>query len=309
MRSKTFSRRWFLRTSTTSVAGLAAVGLGACSFGGDTPPPQIVALFSPSRVIVAGRPQRLPFGLVADGRPATDDGAPAQIRVLFGDDVIDELEITGRVVNHDHAPGVADEPHEHADILRYYALRTTLPQPGIYDLQVTVEGDTVALPVQAFSEAETTVLLTGEPFPALVTPTVADPLDVDPICSRRPDPCPFHERTIADDLALGQPMAILVSTPALCATSYCGPVLETLIENIGDFPGVNAAHIEVYANGADINFNLLDPDIRPAPSMGDLGLDFEPALFLVDADGIVADRIDNVFDEGELREALGAISS
>lgn len=283
------------------------MGLGACG-GTSLPPPQIVALFSPARVIVAGRPQRLPFGLVADGRPATDDGAPAQVRVLFNGEVVTDVELNGRVVNHDHAPGVADEAHEHADILRYYALRTTLPEPGIYDLEVTVEGSMVALPVQAFAEPDTTVLLPGELFPPLITPTFEDGLAVDPICSRLPEPCPFHSATVADHLKVGQPLAVLVSTPALCATSYCGPVLETLIDNIADFPTVNASHIEVYANGAAINFNLLDPAIEPAPSMAELGLDFEPALFLIGADGIVVDRIDNVFDENELREALAGIA-
>ncbi len=307
VRSRTFSRRWFLRTTTASAAGIAAVGLAACSRGSDTPL-QIVALFSPSRVIVAGRPQRLPFGLVADGRLATDDNTAAQVRVLFNGETIEEIELQGRVVNHDHAPGVEDEEHEHADILRYYALRSTLPEPGIYDLEVTVDGDTVSLPVQAFDAAETSVLLPGEPFPPLITPTVADGLGVDPICSRQPDICAFHTNTIADELALGRPLAVLISTPRLCATSYCGPVLETLIENIDDFPTVTASHIEVYANGAAINFNLLDPNIQPAPSMAELGLDFEPALFLVDANGIVVDRIDNVFDEDELRTALAAIA-
>ena len=304
MRSKTFSRRWFLRTTT---AGIAAVGLAGCG-GTAGPPPQLVALFSPSRVIVAGRPQRLPFGLVAEGRPATDDGAIARVSVLFEGEVIDEQELIGRLVEHDHAPGVEGQPHEHADILRYYALRTTLPEPGVFDLDVEIDGVTVSMPVQAFAEEETMVLLPGEPFPRLITPTFADSAGVDPICSRQPEPCPFHARTVADELSSGQPMAILVSTPALCATAYCGPVLETLIDVVADFPSVTASHIEVYANGAEVSFNLLDPALTPAASMAELGLDFEPALFLVDASGVVVERIDNLFDTDELREALTALA-
>lgn len=307
VRSKTFSRRWFLRTTTASAAGVAAVGLAACG-GNAGPPPQLVALFSPSRVIVAGRPQRLPFGLVADGRPATDDGAIAAVRVLFNGNVIDEVELAGRLVEHDHAPGVEDEVHEHADILRYYALRTTLPEPGIYDLEVEIGDVVVTMPVQAFDQSEISVLLPGDSFPPLVTPTNDNANGVDPICSRQPEPCPFHATTVADNLATGQPMAVLVSTPALCATAYCGPVLETLIDNVADFPTVLASHIEVYSNGAEVNFNLLDPNLTPATSMAELGLDFEPALFLIDSDGIVSQRIDNLFDADELRMALQTIA-
>ncbi len=43
-------------------------------------------------------------------------------------------------------------------------------------------------------------------------------------------------------------------------------------------------------------------------SVQELGLTFEPSLFLVDPDGIVADRIDNVFDDLELRQGLAAIA-
>ncbi len=305
--SKRFDRRWFLRTSATGAAGVLAIGLPACSSGDVPAAPQIVSLFSPSRVIVAGRPQRLPFGLIDDGLPATDTGAKVQVRVMSGADIVDEVELNGRLVEHDHAPGVENEAHEHADILRYYALRTTLPEPGIYDLEVTIGDQRVGLPIQAFDPAETTVLLPGEPFPSLQTPTAIDPAGVDPICSRLPEPCAFHERTVADVLADQTPTAVLVSTPLLCATAYCGPVLETLINVAPEFPSLAAVHIEVYANGAAINFNLLDPEITPAPSMAELGLDFEPALFIVNGSGIVVDRIDNVFDADELRQALAAV--
>ncbi len=310
---QTFDRRRFLRTS---LYGLGAIGTGiaftACSDDSDAAPdlsPTLVALYNPARVIVAGQEQRIPFGLVDQGQPVTDTGESLTVEVTLDGDVIDEVVVEGRIVSHDHPDGGDGEPgHEHSDILRYFALRTTLPEPGIYDLITTVDGQRVSLPVQAFDPEEAAVVLVGEPLPAVVTATVNDPLDVDPLCTRRPDPCEFHNRTAAEVVEAGEPLALLIATPLLCATSYCGPVLDVLIRTVDDFPTVVPVHVEVYANAADVDFNLLDPDITPAAALGELGLDFEPSLFLVDRDGIVVERIDNVFDDLELKEGLAKIA-
>ncbi len=311
--SQTFDRRRFLRTS---LYGLGVIGSGiaftACSNDDqsfDTPGATLVALYNPARVIVAGRPQRIPFGLVDQGQPVTDTGESLSVDVMFDGELIETVVVEGRIVSHDHPDGAEGEPgHEHSDILRYFALRTTLPEVGIYDFVTTVDGEQVSLPVQAFDPEEAQVVLSGEPLPAVITPTVDDPLDVRPLCTLRPDPCAFHDRTAADVLEAGEPMALLIATPALCATSYCGPVLDVLIRTADEFPTVVPIHVEVYANAEDVDFNLLDPEITPVETLGELGLDFEPSLFLVDRDGIVVDRIDNVFDDLELREGLAKIA-
>ena len=44
-----------------------------------------------------------------------------------------------------------------------------------------------------------------------------------------------------------------------------------------------------------------------APAVQALGMTFEPALFLVAADGTVAERLDAVFDEAEIDERLAAL--
>jgi hypothetical protein len=38
-----------------------------------------------------------------------------------------------------------------------------------------------------------------------------------------------------------------------------------------------------------------------------LGLTFEPCLFLVGADGVVAERLDTIYDRAELTEALARL--
>ena len=65
------------------------------------------------------------------------------------------------------------------------------------------------------------------------TPTFDDARGVDPICTRSPEPCPFHDRTLTDVVESGEPVALLISTPGFCQTAICGPVLELLMEARG----------------------------------------------------------------------------
>ncbi len=269
--------------------------------------PQLVRLFNPNKIIAAGIPQRLPFGLIDNGIRLTGDGAPVPARVLQDGQVIAETDVLGRVVSHDHPPGT--EEHQHSGLLRYYALRATLPGPGIYDVELDINGSTATTAVQAFDPSEIGVILPGAEFPSLLTPTSTDPAGVDPICTQPDGPCVFHDRTAADVLAAGEPMALLVATPAYCATAYCGPVLTTLLEAHADRvergdPPIAFVHVEPYANAREVAGDLSSPDLRLAPTLAPLGLDFEPVLFLVDGAGTLVDRIDNVFDRTELDEAL-----
>ncbi len=280
----------------------------ACSDDSEAAELELVRLFSSDSVIVAGIEQRLPFGLVDNGAPVVGEGSLVDVRVLFDGAVIDEVTVPSRLVNHDHPQGDGNTAHEHADIVRYFPLRTTLPEPGIYDLEVLIAGQAVTLPVQAFAPDEVDIIVPGAAFPSLITPTLARPGPMDPLCTLFEGPCPFHEHTVAEVLDAGAPIAFLVATPAFCRTAYCGPVLETLIESAGNFPSIQPIHLEVYENPKEVDGNLDDPNLRPVAAFGELGLTFEPSLFLVGRDGKLADRIDNVFDRAELEIALAGIA-
>ncbi len=300
------TRREFLRDATVTGASLAL--LGACSSESNPPDLEVVRLFSSDNVIVAGSPQRLPFGLVDNGAPVVGEGGSVQVRVRLGPDLIDEVTVPSRLVTHDHPDGDGSTPHEHADVVRYFPLRTTLPEPGIYDLDIEIGGQTIAVPVQAFDPDEVAIIVPGERFPALATPTTAAPGPMDPLCTLFDGPCPFHDRTVADVLDAGEPLAFLIATPAFCSTAYCGPVLETLIGSAGNFPSITPIHLEVYENPREVDGDLADPRLRPVAAFAELGLTFEPSLFLVDRDGVLVDRIDNVFDGAELELAMAAIA-
>ncbi len=310
------SRRAFLRDTGIGGLGLAtfglAGGLGLSACGSSDPEtavlaPQIVRLFSSDQVIAAGIPQRLPFGLIDNGQVLVGEDAAVPVRIFSDGNLLEETTASSRITSHDHPEGNGDSDHEHSDLARYFAVRTVLPEPGIYDLEVDLGDQTATLAVQAFDPTDIDVLLPGQPFPAIPTATTADPLGIELLCTRLPEPCTFHEHSADEILAQGRPMAVLVATPSLCFTAYCGPVLDSLIEIAPKFPDVEMVHLEVYANPESVGMDYTDPDIIVADAVASLGLEFEPSLFLVGSDGVVADRIDNVYDVTELETALALL--
>lgn len=300
-----------LARATVPLLGAATATLAAaCSR--PTEAPEVVALYSSDRVIAAGRRQRIPFGVVVPSAESADavalppDDATLDVTITGPQGLVAETFVGGQVVEHDHV-GEPDPGHQHANLFRYYPLRATLPEPGIYDVTISFGGGLEAvLPVQAFAPEDVTVPLPGDRLDVPVTPTLDDPAGVDRLCTR-PETCPFH--TVSADRLAGQgrPLALLVATPAFCQTAYCGPVLDTLIAASGDHRGVDYVHVEVYANVDEVEGNLADPALRVAPAVVDLGLQFEPSLFLLDGDGILVERLDNVFDRQELSEALSLL--
>lgn len=279
-------------TSSGATAGPGATGTAAAAASSSFP----VALYSTDRVIAAGSTQRIPFAVFGgpDNTPRRDEALPRQLAVT----------VTGP-----DGAVVGTEPVELHGLdlpFPYYPLRTTLPEPGIYELSFDLDVGPSMLVVQAFDPSEVSVVQPGQAMPSVPTPTTGDPLGVDPVCTRF-EPCPFHETSL-DEVVGQRPVLLLVGTPAYCQTGVCGPVLEQLIAAAPRHPDVAVIHAEVYANPREVDGNLADPAIRTAPITGELGLSYEPVLFVVAADGTLAERLDNVYDVGELESALARLA-
>lgn len=290
------TRRGFL-------AGIAAAGvLAACSEGDETldaggdgaGTAGIVGGLSVARFygpyFRAGRAARVPFGLSDDEGLLSAALAP------------DELGVTVRGPEGDEvASGLTAALYTEGLPRPYYAFEFTPESAGFYDIVLdTSEGEvlTQVQIVEEDDEAASAIVGPGDPIPDLQTPTVDDARGVTPICTREPA-CDLHARTVAEVVAAGEPMALLVATPAFCQTAVCGPVLDVLLGVLPDVPGVTAVHAEVYA----------DPEsgeqpLEPAPVVAALGLPFEPVLYTVGADGVVRERLDYIFGEAEIRRAL-----
>jgi hypothetical protein len=136
----------------------------------------------------------------------------------------------------------------------------------------------------------------GQLLPGFDTPTTGDDGGLAAICTRTPEPCPFHTLTLADALNVGRPVAYYVGTPAFCSTGSCAPALEALIatsERFGD--SFVYVHAEVFSDAAGTEV---------APAVTALGLTYEPTIFITGADGVIRERLDAVWNQAELEEAL-----
>lgn len=282
--------------------------VASCSKSSDAVP-DLVALYSTNRVIASGlAQQRVPFAVTELETNFITDDTELAVTVKSGNKIIDELTVKAHIVDHDHVGVSESEPHEHSEIGRYFPLRINFPEPGIYDLEVIFANGVASLPVQAFAKQEVSGLIPGDSFPMLETPidgsgeAAENPLDVDKICSRVEN-CGLHSKSVSQLIGT-KPVAVLVATPAFCSTAYCGPVLETMLSLKDEFKNVEMFHLEVYANAEEVGGDYGSPKIVFAEHMKILDLEYEPALYLINSNGTLMDRLDNVVDQNEFKAAL-----
>ena len=266
----------------TFLLGTAAAGFLAACGGSDAPEISyaVVQRF-PADVFVPGE-VRLPFSL-ADAAEFITAG-PDEIGAQVVD--VDGNAIGGRIsaVRRDITPAP------------YYAFRTTLDTPGVYGIMIDGGPETGAN-FQVMEPDQVTIPGPGDILAGFDTPTVDEPRGVDPICTREPE-CPFHAMSLTEALVLDKGVAYFVGTPAFCQTGSCTPALETMIgiesEYADDYQFV---HAEVWT---DLSATAT------TPAVDTLGIAFEPALFITNADGVVVERLDGLWDATELRERLDA---
>lgn len=253
--------------------------------------PVLTAVFDRNAYAVAGTEQRLPLAIrSADGIPETDGPAELEVRVRRDGTDVGEPFVVAR-----HAAGVP---------LPFYPVRTTFPEPGLYELVSDLDGEPASVPFQVSAAGSTGLLAIGDTLPPQATPTVDEHLGVEPICTRFPDPCPLHDVSLVDAGDADLPIVLMVGTPAYCHIGVCGPVLELLLEVMPAHPGATYLHAEVYRDAEEVGVQRA----TPTPIMGALGLTFEPSLWVADAAGVVVDRIDFVFDRTEIEAAVAKVA-
>lgn len=277
----------------TLLVGAAATALlAACGGDGGVATPDGSANTDGTYVLVQRFPQdtqtpgriRMPISLAdATGTLLTD--GPAELGAQVVD--IDGSPVGGRItaVRRDIEPAP------------YWSFRVDIADPGVYYLVVD-GGPAAGAAFQVMEPGTVTITGPGERLAPFDTPTVADGRGVDPVCTRQPDPCPFHEHTLTEALAAGTPVVYLIGTPAFCSTGTCAPALEsaiTLSARYGD--AISVVHAEVYTD---------DTAVDPTPAVTAANLHFEPVVWVTDADGVVVERLDAIWNDTELAEAIDA---
>ncbi len=274
-------------------SGSAASDPGAASQAGTN----LIAFFQQQGGVVrTAAPQRLVFGV------GTADGA----LVKQG-----PAELTFTVRTTDGSPvgePIVAQLHQQGLPRGYYPVTVDIPSAGNYQVTTTLSGKPASAAFRVDDPSQVPFPQVGQKLPDVQTPTTADHRGVDPICTAQPQ-CPLHGTSLADVLAAPQkPIALLVATPAFCQVAICGPVLDVLLSQQAAYgQKVEMIHVEVYKSGQQAAENLASAQLAPAVEA--LQLPFEPCLFLTSPDGTVVERLDNIFDERELGEALARLTA
>lgn len=189
----------------------------------------------------------------------------------------------------------ADRRSLGADTIPFWVFVADIEVVGTYSL-VVQGGPPEGAAFQVLDPATLVVARPGDSLSPFDTPTTTDARGVEPICTRTPEPCPFHEVTLTEALTLGRPVVYLIGTPAHCQTGVCGPVLDQLVDlaaELGD--SVTFVHADVYADTAATKL---------APAVTAAKLTFEPVVFVTDRAGTIVRRLDSVWGVDEVRAAL-----
>jgi len=117
-----------------------------------------------------------------------------------------------------------------------------------------------------------------------------------------PDP-ELHETTIADAIAQGRPVLVLFATPVYCQSQFCGPTVEALQQLAADYPRKAVfIHVEIWR---DYDKSVVNQGAADWLYRNDNLT--EPWLYLIDADGVIADRWGPLFDTDEVGQVLSQL--
>jgi hypothetical protein len=295
------SRRTFISGSLGVIGATSTVGLSSllagCSGGSSSTSIdsvlgladlQLVQRFP--QVLVSGN-VRLPFSLANQaGLLTTESGLDLPTT------------LTAQLINTDTQEVVAEslsaDRHDTGLTIPYWPFRVDIDKPGIYTLIVD-GGPAEGAAIQVLDATQVLIPLVGSQLPGFDTPTFDDHRGVEPVCTRTPELCEFHNITLNEALALKKPIAYLVGTPAHCSTGTCSPALEALItvkNSIGD--AMTFLHTEIYTD---------DKATTVAPAVVALKMEYEPAIYITDASGKIVERFDAVFDAEEINAAIATL--
>lgn len=298
-----------------AVATLVAVVVSACAGGGratsrptaesgysalaanfdlaaNSAQPFLLGLAGPDRVWVGGGTIKIDFAFLGPaGRPlpAARPG-PSTTASFWPLGGADDVRVGPRLVGGVDTAGV------------YATEAIAFPHAGYWEATATftIEGGTERV-TAAFEVLDRhRVPAVGEPAPRTDHP-VAGAVGIDPVTidsragNGEPIPDPeLHTTTIAAALAARRPLTVVIATPAFCESRMCGPVTDAVAAVATRHRDrMDFVHLEVFAEAGEQRLNPWTAEWIARPGAGGN----EPWVFVVDADGIIRHRFDNVANE------------
>lgn len=303
---------------------LALVAAGAAGCDSATPNPGLDTTFGAQMASTwhyVGAPQRVQIGIFANDaqglRPVTNGTIDVAFSFLEeGGDPVPGPTATATFVPVPGSPAGGDEPAISSGGSGVYeAEDVSFDRPGLWRATVSLEIQGVARELTSDFPVDPESQIPAPGMPALATETLTNDSNVRAgaidsmadVEGEVPDP-ELHEITIADAIAEGRPALVLFGTPAYCESRFCGPEVTELQRLAADHPDRAVyIHVEIWKNfnasPQVINEGAADWLYRPDTSLGMT----EPWLYLIGADGTVADRWGPLFDVDEVAAALEAL--
>lgn len=264
---------------------------------------QDASLLPAANNFVAGRENRLPFGLFDADRNAV--WGPTMMYLSTGTDApaVGPFPVKARSF---------DIPPEFQSEVSKSDLETV--GNGFYTAELPAKwnGDKVNVLTLTQTDAGVQAAATGvtlkksDPMPApgekmtAVKTATLDDVDGDAeAISTRVPPADMHDVSFDEVVGKGKPVVLLMATPKLCSSRVCGPIVDVAAE-VQSEAGDDAVfvHQEIFKDN-DINAGYV-------PQLEELGMTMEPVTFVVDGDGVVVAQLQGPFVAEELREALDA---
>jgi len=187
-----------------------------------------------------------------------------------------------------------------------FSTEIDLIEGGLYQLDINL---TSSNGVEIF--AQTNILVQDDPqtpaigtaAPASVTYKAGDKEDLSQITSALiPDP-DLYQLSINEALQQGKPLVVVFATPAFCVSATCGPQLEELAK-VKDVIGTRAnfIHVDVFEDPHLIEGGRPTGDLVPA--VLEWGLPTEPWTFIVDKNGLISAKFEQLATATEIETKL-----
>ena len=309
------------RSRARHLAVLAVAALAVVLAGCGAEPDPIELVVEPASFDVAvGEDQRLLVGLFTPERQLVAHGEVELGLAYLGDGSDTEAAIEQReparfIPVPGGQPGaVTEEPSLVQDTgTGVYAATVDLDRAGVWGIRVvgTLEDGTPVSGNRTFQVLpEHLVPAPGDDAPRVDNLTLDDvasgavrAVQLDSRAQAANSEVAFphlHRTTVAAAIEAGRPVVVAVATPVYCRTRFCGPLTEVIAELALSYDDrADFLHLEVWQ---DFDTQTLN-DAAAAFIQTELGGN-EPWVFLIDADGRIAARWDNILDIDELTAAL-----
>ncbi len=261
----------------------------------------LVGLFTPERQLVAHGEVELGLAYLGDGSQdsaAIEQSVPARFVPIPG----------GQIGAPTDAPSLVEDTGTGV-----YAATVDLDRPGVWGVRIAgeLEDGTPFSGNRTFPVLEEHLVpAPGDEAPRVDNLTLDDvesgavrAVQLDSRAQAANSEVAFphlHVHTVAGSIEANRPVVVAVATPVYCRTRFCGPLTEVIAELALRYEDrADFIHLEVWEEFDSQTLN----ESAAAFIQTEIGGN-EPWVFLIDEDGRIAARWDNILDVEALTEAL-----